>query len=297
VLNLARGFLMGTADAVPGVSGGTIALLVGIYERLVHAVSTAAGALGLALRGRPGEGLRRFAGIDWLLIGPLVVGILAAIVLLARLIEHMLEEWPIEMAAVFLGLVAASAYVAWGMIRRPAGVHLPIALVAAAVAFALLGIKGGELTDPSLTVVFGAGAVAICAMILPGVSGSFLLLMLGMYDYVIGAVNDRDLLVLVVFAAGCITGLALFSSLLDWSLRHHHDVIVAALVGLMVGSLRVLWPWPDGVESSALHAPPADGWVVPLVLAVLAAAIVVGLATAARRRAPASREPESASSA
>ena len=282
--NFGRGFLMGMADAVPGVSGGTIALLVGIYERLVHAVATAARAAGDLVRGRPRQAWARFVSIDWLLIVPLLAGILTAIVLLARAIEYLLEERPIEMAAVFFGLVAASAWVAWGLIRHRTAAHVPIALVSAALTFGLLGFKGGEVTDPSTLVILGSGAIAICAMILPGVSGSFLLLMLGMYEFVIGAVNDRDIASLAVFALGCAIGLALFSSALDWSLRHHHDVIMAALVGLMIGSLRVLWPWPEGVDSSALEAPSPTGWLIPLLLAVVAAGIVVGLTLLARRR-------------
>ena len=283
--NFGRGFLMGMADAVPGVSGGTIALLVGIYERLVHAVATAARAAGELVRGRPRQAWARFVSIDWLLIVPLLAGILTAIVLLARAIEYLLEERPIEMAAVFFGLVAASAWVAWGLIRHRTAAHVPIALLSAAITFGLLGFKGGEVTDPSTLVILGSGAIAICAMILPGVSGSFLLLMLGMYEFVIGAVNDRDIASLAVFALGCVIGLALFSSALDWSLRHHHDVIMAALVGLMIGSLRVLWPWPEGVDSSALEAPSPTGWLIPLLLAFVAAGIVVGLTLAARRSA------------
>ncbi len=201
-----------------------------------------------------------------------------------RAIEYLLEERPIEMAAVFFGLVAASAWVAWGLIRHRTAAHVPIALLVAALTFGLLGFKGGEVTDPSTLVILGSGAIAICAMILPGVSGSFLLLMLGMYEFVIGAVNDRDIASLAVFALGCAIGLALFSSALDWSLRHHHDVIMAALVGLMIGSLRVLWPWPEGVDSSALEAPSPTGWLIPLLLAVVAAGIVVGLTLLARRR-------------
>lgn len=283
ILNLARGFLMGTADAVPGVSGGTIALLVGIYERLVHAVSEAARALGAGVRGRFGEARGHIAGIDWLLIIPLLVGILVAIVSLARLVEYLLEERPQDMAGVFFGLVAASAWVAWTLIRRPAAQHAVIAVVVGMGAFFLLSLSASDVTDPPLWAIFGAGAIAVCAMILPGISGSFVLLMLGMYEFIISAVNDRDLGTLLVFAVGAVIGLAVFSTVLDRALRRFHDLIMAGLVGLMLGSLRVLWPWPDGVDSADLGAPPADDWVLPVVLAIVSAAIVVGLTLLARR--------------
>jgi putative membrane protein len=119
-------------------------------------------------------------------------------------------------------------------------------------------------------------------MILPGVSGSFLLVMLGMYGSVLGAVNDRDLVVLAVFAAGCVVGLGIFSQLLHWALGNHYRVVMAILVGLMVGSTRVLWPWPGGVDSTALHAP-SGPVLVPLALAVAGFAVVVGFDALARR--------------
>lgn len=274
---------MGSADTVPGVSGGTIALLVGIYERLVHVVSEFARAGGAILRGRLPEARRRLLGIDWLLIVPLLLGILVAIVSLARLVEYLLEERPQDMAGVFFGLVAASVWVAWTLIRRPSAEHAVIVALVASAAFFLLGLRASDVTDPPFWAIIGSGAIAICAMILPGISGSFILLMLGMYEFVLAAVNDREIGTLAIFAVGAAIGLALFSRVLDSALQRHHDVIMAALVGLMLGSLRVLWPWPDGVDSADLGAPPADAWFMPVLLALLAGAIVVGLTLAARR--------------
>lgn len=149
-----------------------------------------------------------------------------------------------------------------------------------------MGLRGGEIGDPGLAAVFGSGAVAICAMILPGISGSFILLMMGMYEYMLTALNDRDLLVCAVFILGAAIGLALFSSLLDWLLHNHHDVVLAALIGVMVGSLRVLWPWPEGTDSAELAAPPAGGWLVPLALALAGTAAVAAIGMLARRRTP-----------
>ena len=283
VLNFLRGFLMGSADVVPGVSGGTIAVLVGIYERLVHAISMASKALGNLLRLRFREAGRRLREIDWGLILPLVIGIGVAVFTLAGVISTLLEDYPEAMAGVFTGLVAASAWVAWRMIRRPDGTSLAIAVVVAVAFFFILGLKGGAVADPSWLVIFGAGAIAICAMILPGISGSFLLLMLGMYDFVINAVDGRDFPVLGVFALGCLIGIALFSQVLDWALARYHDIVVAAMVGLLIGSFRVLWPWPGGVESTELGAP-SGTWLIPVLLGLLAAAVVVGITLMVERR-------------
>lgn len=283
ILNFLRGFLMGSADVVPGVSGGTIAVLVGIYERLVHAISMASKALGNLLRFRFRDAGQRLREIDWGLILPLLIGIGVAIFTLASVISTLLDDHPEAMAGLFTGLVAASAWVAWRMIRSPNGTTVVVAIVVAVITFFVLGLKGGAITDPSWLVLFGSGAIAICAMILPGISGSFLLLMLGMYDFVISAVDERDFPVLGVFALGCIVGLALFSQLLDWSLTNHHDVVVAAMVGLMIGSFRVLWPWPGGVDSTELGTP-AGNWYVPVLLGLVAAAVVAGLTLLVERR-------------
>jgi putative membrane protein len=283
VLNFLRGFLMGSADVVPGVSGGTIAVLVGIYERLVHAISMASKALGNLLRLRFREAGQRLREIDWALIIPLLVGIGVAIFTLASVISTLLEDYPEAMAGLFTGLVAASAWVAWRMLKQPSGASVVIALVVAVGFFLVLGLKGGAVADPSWLVIFGAGAIAICAMILPGISGSFLLLMLGMYDFIISAVDERDFPVLGVFALGCVVGIALFSQVLDWALGNYHDIVVAAMVGLLVGSLRVLWPWPGGVDSTEIGSPTGSWWI-PVVLAVLAAAVVVGITMVVERR-------------
>jgi putative membrane protein len=275
---------MGAADVVPGVSGGTIALVMGIYERLVETIHLAATAAGHLLRADLPGARERLAKVQWGFILPLVAGIAISVLTLAHLIEMLLEEYPEEMAAVFFGLVAASAWLALGYLKRPDVRQIPIMAVSAIVTFFVLGLSSGPVDDPSLLVVFGSGALAICAMILPGISGSFILLMIGMYDYMLDALNSRDLLVAGVFMLGCLIGLALFSSFLDWMLHHFHDIVLAALIGLMIGSLRVLWPWPEGTESPALDAPPAGEWVVPLLLAVAAAAVVAGIGLWARRR-------------
>ena len=276
---------MGSVEVVPGVSSATIALVLGIYERLVHTVHQGASAAGNAVRGNFSASRARLREIDWGFILPLLLGIGLAVLALAKLIERLLEDHPEAMAGLFCGLIAASAWVAIGYFKRPDVRLLPIVAVGAVGTFLLLGLRSGDVSDPALLAVFGAGALAACAMILPGISGAFILLMIGMYEYMLAALNDRDLVVAGIFILGAAIGLALFSSVLDWMLTRYHDIVLAVLIGAMIGSLRVLWPWPDGVESAALDAPPGGEWVLPLVLAVLAAAVVVVLGTLSRRRA------------
>jgi putative membrane protein len=273
---MARGFLMGAADNVPGVSGGTVALVLGIYNTLVGSIKTGADALGRMVKLDFRGGLEKLREVDWWFLLPLLAGIGIAVLSLSHLIETLLDDYPVEMAAVFLGLVAGSAVIAWRLLQRHDAYHVTVLVAVGLAVFIALGLRGGtsedsvaQVSDPALWAFFGAGAVAICAMILPGISGSFLLVMLGMYGSVLGAVNDRDLAAIGVFLIGAVIGLALFSQLLHWALNEHYNLIMAGLIGLMLGSLRVLWPWPGGTESTDLGAP-ADPWVFPVIFAVLA---------------------------
>jgi len=275
LLNLARGFAMGSADIVPGVSGGTVALVLGIYERLIGSIRAGSRSLGLLLK-LDLRGFRAWmSAVDWAFIIPLGAGILLAIAALARIIQQLLEEQAELMAAVFLGLVAGSVVVAWRLVRVPRPVHAITIATVGLITFVLLGIRDGtteesvvQAADPELWAFFVSGAIAICAMILPGISGSFLLVLLGMYGSVLAAVTERDFLILAVFMAGAVVGLALFSQVLHVALRRHHDIVLAVLIGLMAGSVRVVWPWPDGVDSTVLGAPEGE------VLAALAAAVI-----------------------
>ena len=281
-MHILRGFLMGAADVVPGVSGGTIALVLGIYERLVDSIRSGSSALGHLARG-DWVGTRDWLKkVDWAFLVPLAVGVLLAVVSLAGVIEDLLHDYPEEMAGLFTGLIAGSIVIAWRLVRAITAKTLAVLVIVAVAMFVVLGLREGttdetvgQLSDPALWAFFGAGAIAICAMILPGVSGSFLLVILGMYSPVLEAVNDRSLVTLLVLIAGMTVGLALFSQLLSWALAHHHDVVVSALIGLMAGSLRVLWPWPDGLDSTALAAPDNN---LLIVAALAAAALVIVLA-------------------
>jgi len=257
--SIAGGFLMGSADLVPGVSGGTIALVLGIYERLVRTIREGSSALGALARADWDRGKRHLAEVDWGFLLSLLAGIGLAVVVLSTFIETQLEERPVIMSAAFFGLVVGSVVVGWRLVRERSTRSIVVAVGVAVVFFLLLGLRSGSnVADPGMAVLFGSGALAICAMILPGISGSLILVLVGMYESVLGAVNDRDLVSLGVFLLGAVVGLAFFSRVLHWALQTHHDLVVAGLVGLMAGSLRILWPWPGGVDSARLDAPSGD---------------------------------------
>lgn len=280
----ATGFVMGAAELVPGFSGGTVVLVAGLYQRLIGNVRQGARALSLLLRGRLRAGLEALGAIEWAFIAALGVGNLIALVVLARALGAAIEGSPVTMSAVFFGLIVGATVVASGELRRPSPRHLVVALAVGVVVALLLGTRGGTVVDPPLLALFLAGSVAVCAFILPGVSGSFVLLLLGVYQPVIGAVGDRDLLIVATVGAGCVAGLAAFSTFLHWLLHRHHDMVLASLLGLMAGSTRVLWPWPsaDGVGDPTLGAPQGE-IAAPVLAALVAVVAVVAVGVLARR--------------
>lgn len=273
---------MGTADIVPGVSGGTVALVLGIYDRLIHNIREGARALRRLLTGDVDGFRESLRTIEWLWLVSLLGGILLAVAALSSVLTTLLDEQPIAMAGLFLGLVVGAIWITSNMLDRRDPATLAVILAVSVPMFLLLGLRTDtEVADDAAEVVTqplwafaGAGAIAICAMILPGISGSFLLVLLGMYTEVLGAVEERDVASLGVFALGCVVGLALFSTLLNWLLERHHHWVVAAMIGLMLGSVRVLWPWPNGTHTTRLEAP-GDDVVITVVLAVVGAAVVV----------------------
>ncbi len=285
---------MGAADVVPGVSGGTIALVLGIYQKLIDTIRDGARALGALVTGDFQGFWDRLRAIDYLFILPLGAGIAVAFKGLASVIETQLHDNPENMAGLFFGLVVASIVVAFGLLTERTATGWMVAAVAAVAVFALLGYQSGPIADPSPLVFFGAGALAICAMILPGISGSFILLMIGMYAAVIHAVKETELLDIALVGLGCVVGLALFSTVLGWVMERAFNIVMAALIGLMLGSLRVLWPWPNGVgviaedqseviDGTGLEWPTSDEWFQPTALAVVAIVVVLLVAEVGRR--------------
>jgi putative membrane protein len=285
---VAAGFAMGIAELVPGFSGGTVALVAGIYERLIASIRQGARTLSLLVRGRPKDALRALLAIDWVFVTVLLVGMLTAVFLLASTLEGLLEERPAELRGVFLGLILGASLVASRQLREPSARHALVGVASAVAFFVLLGFSRGEITEPSAWWFLLGGGLSIMAWILPGVSGSFLLVVLGLYGGVIGALSARDLPLIALFAVGALLGLAAFSTLLNWVLARYHDLLLAALIGLMVGSARVLWPWPadKALGSAELGAPPGAEAFLAVALGLTAFALVYmfGLAASAVER-------------
>lgn len=261
------GLLMGGADVIPGVSGGTMALIVGVYERLVQALSSMV-SFGLALgRGDLGAARSHWMRVPWRLILPLFLGIAAAVVGGAKVIPDLMAAHPASMRGLFLGLVAASLLIPARRIQQLTALHVGIGLVCAGGAFYVTGLPVSHVSDPALLRVFLSAAVAICAMVLPGVSGAFLLEALGLYTSTLEALNSLDWEYVFAFGLGAAAGLGTFAKLLDWLLSHRHDATMAALVGLIAGALRALWPY--GGAERALRLPASDDPVVPVVVLTL----------------------------
>ena len=240
-----RGLAMGAADIVPGVSGGTVAFITGIYPTLLHSLrSIDTHALRMLLRGDFKAAWQHING-QFLLL--LVLGILTSIFSMARLISWLLQHYPEPLWAFFFGLILASTLLLLRQVshwRWQEGAALLLG-TACALMVALAprsGFIAGELG------VFLAGFIAICAMILPGISGSFILVLLGMYSTVLAAVKGFDFLFLLIFATGAVCGLLSFSRLLDWLLSSYRNLTVALLTGFLFGSLTVVWPWKRVLE-------------------------------------------------
>ena len=282
---------MGASDVVPGVSGGTVALILGIYGDLITAVSTGSKALGKLCRGDFSGFIDGLKAVNWLFLIPLVAGVFSAVLLLSGLIETALHDFPETMAGLFFGLVVGSIVVARSLLQAPTSKHGTIIAVVAILVFVILGFQSGPVADPGALLLIGSGALAVCALILPGISGSFILLMIGMYAAVLNAVDERIIGDIALVGVGAIIGLALFSSLLNHLLDTYHDTVMAVLIGLMFGSLRVLWPWPNGVgiiepeeiiPGTGLELPNGAPWVGAVIAAVVSAIVVVAVSSIAQ---------------
>lgn len=236
-----RGMAMGASDIVPGVSGGTMAFILGIYEELINSIRT----IGrpefwrAVLRLRIGEALQI---LNWPFLVAVGSGILLAILTLAGGLEWMLVNQPVLLWSFFFGLILGSVIT----VSKRVGhwkITLLVALALGAVgAYLLVGAVPAQ-TPETWWFLMLSGALASCAMILPGISGAFILVLLGKYQYVLGAVNQRDIVTLLLVAMGAGIGLVTFAQILSWLFKRYHDVTVAVLIGLMLGSLRKVWPW------------------------------------------------------
>lgn len=254
---LLRGMGMGAADVVPGVSGGTIAFITGIYEELI-----------LSIKGINLEAFRLFFTGRWLsfwkqingnFLLAVFAGIAISVISLARLLEFLLGNHPVMIWSFFFGLVLASSYSVSRKISRWNLAKIIALAAGAGMAFYITSVTPTTTTDASWFVIF-SGALASCAMILPGISGSFILLLLGKYSFALHAVNERILLDLLLLGAGAVAGLLLFANLLAWLLKKYHDTTIAVLVGFMLGSLNKIWPWKETLKTMVI-----EGETKPLV--------------------------------
>ncbi|MGB5321572.1 MAG: DUF368 domain-containing protein [Lutimonas sp.] len=241
---------MGAADVVPGVSGGTIAFISGIYEELIDSISKV-NLNTLKLWKKEGFS-SMWKELNGNFLISLVIGIGLSIITLAKLIRHLLETQPILIWSFFFGLVLASIiYVARQITRWNLGAI--ILLIAGALAAYFITTLTPQTTNASYPYVFFSGALAICAMILPGISGSFILLLLGMYKPVLDAIHDKNLGLLATLMLGAVVGLLSFSRLLKWLFDHYENLTLAVLTGFIIGSLNKIWPWKEILESEMIN--------------------------------------------
>lgn len=238
-----KGFFMGAANVVPGVSGGTIALVSGIYEELVDALDAvmSPGPWKALLKGDFKE---FWKGIHGRFLFWLVIGVAVSVFSLAKLVEHELEYHPILVWAFFFGLILASAYYMLHGIKDWKTKDA-ITTLAGVILGLVVCTLSPTTTPDSMLFIFICGAIAICTMILPGISGSFILVILGKYDYIMSAVSDLNIPVLAIFALGCIIGILAFAKFLHWLLGKWERQTMLVLVGFVIGSLIKVWPWND----------------------------------------------------
>lgn len=269
--NLLRGALIGVVETVPGVSGGTVALVTGIYDELIesgHHVTAAARRL-LTGPDRLGGMKEHLRAVSWVLVIPLLLGMAGAVLTVAGPVARLVETHPQTMRALFLGLVAGSVLVpvrlSGGAWRAPELWRFALGVLAG---LALTSLPSTSL-EPSAWIIAPAAAIAVCALVLPGLSGSFLLLSVGLYQPTLQAVDERDLGYIAWFGLWACVGLVVVVKLMRRLLTHHHRGTMVVLSGVMIGALRSLWPWQSA--EGALRAPAAD-W--PLLLAVALAGVL-----------------------
>ena len=252
---------MGAADVVPGVSGGTIAFITGIYQELIESLNN----INLsAIRVLFKEGIKPFwKHINGTFFVFLFGGIIISILSLAKGVDFLLENHPVLLWSFFFGLIVASVWMVGKSIKSW---NIPVIialLVGTGIAFYISSIQSVADVNAKWYIVL-SGAIAICAMILPGISGSFILVLLGSYQIVIGAIKDRDLAIIGLFAIGCAVGLIAFSRVLKWLFEKFKEVTIALLTGFMIGSLYKVWPWKNeiGDKPLVIHSDGKEDWMM-----------------------------------
>ncbi|UZW76784.1 DUF368 domain-containing protein [Alkalimarinus sediminis] len=236
---------MGAADIVPGVSGGTIAFITGIYEELINSIKSVSWKTVVILK-QQGIAAAWSSINGWFLL-TLFSGILFSVFTLAKLISFLLVAYPEMLWSFFFGLVLASVWHISQQIKVWRWINIVPVLLGVLVAWGAGSATPAEVEATTLN-LFLSGCLAICAMILPGVSGSFILLLLGMYSVILDAVKSLDIAVLAVFAGGCIVGLLTIANLLAWTFKRFHDYTLLVLTGFMIGALDKVWPWKETIS-------------------------------------------------
>jgi putative membrane protein len=286
-----KGMAMGAADVVPGVSGGTIAFISGIYEELLGSISNVNLGLFKTLKK---EGLKAaWTQLNGNFLASLFLGIFVSIISLAKAIKYLLENEPVLLWSFFFGLVLASIIYIAKQINKWRIISFIVLILGAFLAYYITTLNPLVSENSSPIFMFIAGAIAICAMILPGISGSFILVLLGAYKPVLNALNNKDFKTILIFMAGAIVGLLTFSRVLKWLFKHYKDLTLAALTGFIIGSLNKIWPWKETLtwrtNSHGVEVPFNQQSVTPfsfdgdaqlgmaIVLAIVGFAIILGM--------------------
>jgi len=259
-----KGMAMGAADAVPGVSGGTIAFISGIYEELISSISQVSFSLLKTLKNEGITAVWQQVNGNFLL--SLLIGIFISFVSFMRLAKYLLEHHPILIWAFFFGLVLASILYVAKQIKHWPPLVITYALTAAFLAYYITTLPSLANNDNPLF-LFLAAAIAICAMILPGISGAFILVLLGAYKTLSGAFHDFDIKNILIFVAGAVVGLLSFSKLLKWLFNNHKNTTLAVLTGFIIGSLNKIWPWKETlstrIDSKGIEIPVLQQSILP----------------------------------
>lgn len=241
-----KGMAMGAADIIPGVSGGTIAFISGIYEELIETINNVNFE---AIKKLKNNGIKSFwTHINGNFLIALLTGIAISIMSLAKVITHLLETHSQLLWGFFFGLIVASVYIVGKQVNKWDINNIISLIIGSSIAFYITILNPMQNPD-ALWFVFLSGSIAICAMILPGISGSFILLLLGSYEFILVAIKDFKLDVITIFGVGCITGLLAFSKLLNWLFKKYHDITIALLTGFLIGSLNKIWPWKETIQT------------------------------------------------
>lgn len=275
----AKGFAMGAANVIPGVSGGTMALLTGIFNELIESLNAILSpeAWKLVLKGQFRAFWEHIHGTFLLWLG---IGVIASVFSLAKLMEYVLSHHPVQTWAFFFGLIIVSAFFLLRDMKGLKGVDLAWLAVGAALGATICLLSPSQTTDAPWFIAI-CGAIAICTMILPGISGSFILVLFGKYDYIMSAVSNLDIPVLAFFAVGCGLGIIAFSKFLHWLIARFERPTLLVLIGFTIGSLVKVWPWADkaayeaanalaGLPAGELHVASAVVWALVGAASVLA---------------------------